>query len=576
MEKTKKNMTEDIIEETQREAIVNRPYNLAGSVKRVETERFNISEDKIEWGTSNVVPALIKLFMEALDNPIDVAIKGHCNKINIKVDNKSIWVKDNGYGVSTKKDENGEYIAYKAFCKYNTSSNYKDKKGQGQKGVNGIGIKLCTTLSTRFEVITEDTNGRLQIIATDNNLHHEIKKLKRKRGQYQTGVEIYFEPDFKIFDVDEIDEDHINRMYEYTLMQALTYQDIDFTFNGKPVSINPKSFIKLLSEDSVIEEHDDYFFAILPNESGDFKQLSYVNGLEISKGGTHITAIIDPIVKTLRDKLVRRYKTIKPSDIKNKLMIVMVAKNMKHIDWEGQVKNNITSPISNMKEYFKDTDLDKVAMKVYKNKPIIDSIVDYFKIKEEYKKKKDLNKLNKKVKIRSEKFLPSIGKNKYLFIAEGDCLSENTEVLDGNYNSVTLSTISVGDTIISGDNTKQTIIAKSKLLKPVINVKTSVGEFKGTKEHRMFVYNLSERKFEYATIGDIKQNKENYKLVRSKIHNETRIFEVHSNFNNILECNDGVVVKYSDEDYFMIFRDDKIIRVSGCDITYGDSLILSN
>jgi len=126
------NKTEQIIEETQRESIINRPYNLAGSIKRVKKDRFNITQDKIEFSTSNTVPALMKLFMEALDNPIDVAIKGGCNTIDIKVDNKSIRIKDNGYGVSTEI-QGDESVLYKAFCKYNTSSNYQEKKGQGQK-----------------------------------------------------------------------------------------------------------------------------------------------------------------------------------------------------------------------------------------------------------------------------------------------------------------------------------------------------------------------------------------------------------------------------------------------------------
>ncbi len=413
-------MVEIIVEETQREAILNRPYNLAGSVNMVETERFNIESNSVKFGPSKVVPALIKLFMEVVDNPIDAAIKHKtCTKIDIKVDSKSIWVKDNGHGVSTKIDTvDNEYIVYKAFCKYNTSSNYTHQKGLS-KGVNGIGVKLCTTLSTRFEVISEDTKGKVKIIATENNLNHDIKKMKKSKDG-STGVEIYFEPDFNIFECDEIDQEHINRMYEYTLMQALTYPDISFTFNGRQVKITPKSFLKFFGEDAVIEEQEDYFFGIIPNDMGEFKQLSYVNGLEISKGGTHINFIIDNLSKNLREKLMSKYKTIKQADIKSKLTLILVAKNMKHIDWEGQVKNNITSPLPRMKEYFDVTDLQSFTLKVYKNKNILNNIIDYFKIKDEFQKQKDLKQVSKKIKITSDKYLPSIGTQKYLFITEGD------------------------------------------------------------------------------------------------------------------------------------------------------------
>lgn len=410
------NKTEEIIEETQREAIINRPYNLAGSIKRVKKDRFNITENNILWSTSNTVPALMKLFMEALDNPIDVAIKGGCSNIDIKVDNKSIRIKDNGYGVNTTY-AGDESILYKAFCKYNTSSNYQEKKGQGQKGVNGIGIKLCTTLSSTFEVTSEDTNGKMKIVATENNLNHSTKKLK-KTGK--TGVEVYFEPDFSIFEVNEIDEEHINKMYEYTLMQALTYPNVNFRFNGKSVKIRPKQFIKLLSEESEIIEEEKYFIAVLPSESGEFRQLSYINGLEISKGGSHIDYIVENVVRSLRTKLIKKYKSIKPSDIKNKLNIVIVGRNMKNIDWEGQVKDTIASTPANIRKYFEELDLDSFSEKIYKNKNITESIIDYFRIAEEFKKKQELKKLDKpKKKIKSEKYTKAVGKNIALFIGEG-------------------------------------------------------------------------------------------------------------------------------------------------------------
>jgi DNA gyrase/topoisomerase IV subunit B len=411
------NKTEEIIEETQRESIVNRPYNLAGSIKKVTTERFNITKESVEWGESTVVPALLKLFMEGFDNPIDVAEKsGTKLTIDITVNNDSIRIKDNGYGVNTGTDSEGESILYKAFCKYNTSSNYREKKGMAAKGVNGIGVKLCTTLSTKLEVISEDTQGRLKIVATDNNLNHKVSTLK---ATGKTGVDLTYYPDFSIFEGGGIDEESINRMYEYTLMQSITYPNINFKFNSKKVSMTAHKFAKLFGDDAIVEETDNYFFALLPNELGEFKQLSYINGLEISKGGSHVDMPVQHISNVLRDKLVKKYKTIKPLDIKNKITFVLVGKGMQHIDWEGQVKNCITSSWGAIKQYFKETDLDVFSQKVLRNKPLIENIVDYFKIKEEFKKQKELKSIGKQKKINSENYYPAIKKKKNLVITEG-------------------------------------------------------------------------------------------------------------------------------------------------------------
>lgn len=408
---------EIIVEETQRESIINRPHNLAGSVKHISKERFNVTADSIEYGESTVVPALLKVFMEALDNPIDVGIKGGCNKIDIKVMPDHIEVKDNGYGVSTQEVD-GESVVFKAFCKYNTSSNYGDNRGQGQKGVNGIGVKLCTTLSTKMEIISEDVNGKVKLVATENNLNHKLTKMTPTG---KTGVTVKFWPDFNIFAGTEIDEEHVKRMYEYTLIQAMTYQDIAFTFNGKRINYTPKKFISLLNEDHVIENSDDYFLGFLPNEFDDFKQMSFVNGLETSKGGTHVDYILINVVNRLRDKLIKKYKTIKPADIRNKLTFVLVSKNVKKIDWDGQTKESITTPNKEWNEYFKDIDFDALALKIFRNKAIIDPITEVYRIKEEFKKRQELKGLEKTTKkIKSEKYLPSIGVKKYLFLVEGE------------------------------------------------------------------------------------------------------------------------------------------------------------
>lgn len=409
--------TERIDLETQRESIVNRPHNLAGSVERISKERFRITPDSIELTQTNIVPALLKLFMESLDNPIDVAIKGGCKNIIIKVDKSSITVIDDGYGISSGKHANGQTHLYNAMCEYNSSSNYKEQKGQGQKGVNGIGIKLCTTLSTTFKAISDDGKKVTTVIATDNNLNH---KVSQKKSSGKTGTAITFKPDFDIFDVNEIDQEHIDRMYEYTLIQALTYPNVHFKFNNKVVKYTPKKFISLLGETAIIEQTEDYFFAILPNDLDDFRQISFVNGLETARGGTHINVIVDDIVKGIRTKLIRKHKTIKNGDIKNKLQFVLVAKNMKHIKWDGQTKESITTPNAQMKDYFQKTDLEAFINKILKNKDIIEPITELFTLKEELKKKKELNALDKpKKKIESEKYLPATKRKKYLCVTEG-------------------------------------------------------------------------------------------------------------------------------------------------------------
>ena len=413
--------TEHIFEETQREAIINRPHNLFGSVKPIVKERFCVEEDKVQYKESTTVPALIKIFMEAVDNPIDIAIKHKLNNlvIDIKVDSESITIKDNGPGIpNIKCADLEEYMVYKAFCKYNTSSNYKEFRNQGQKGVNGIGIKGSNTLSTKFIGSSDDGKTKVTVTATENNLHHDIKEEKSSGA---SGVTVKFYPDFKIIDGKKIDEEHIKRMYEYILMQSLTYPNITFKFNAKKINYTPKKFVSLFDKACILEEQDSFFLAFLPNESDNFAQLSFVNGLETSKGGSHINYVVDNVVAGIREKLIKKYKGIKPADVKNRLTFLLIAKDVKDIDWDGQTKESITTPNKYWIEYFKDIDFNKLVAKILKSPEIIDPITEVYKIKEELKKRQEMKGLDKTVKkIKSDKYIPSIGRKKFLYLVEGD------------------------------------------------------------------------------------------------------------------------------------------------------------
>jgi DNA topoisomerase-2 len=181
-----------------------------------------------------------------------------------------------------------------------------------------------------------------------------------------------------------------------------------------------KKYIEMFNENYEMIQNENYFFAVLPNEFDDFRQFSYVNGLNIATGGTHIDHITGEIVNRLRDTLIKKYKTIKPGDIRNKLMIVAVMKDFKDLKFDSQTKEKVTNSITEIKSYFGEIDFDTLAKKLLKNSAIIDPITEVYKLKEELKKRQDMKGLEKtKKKIKSEKYLPSIGVKKYLMIGEG-------------------------------------------------------------------------------------------------------------------------------------------------------------
>lgn len=56
---------------------------------------------------------------------------------------------------------------------------------------------------------------------------------------------------------------------------------------------------------------------------GQFAQVSFVNSIATSKGGTHVSYVSDQIVKALHDRIAKKYPDLdtRPAHIKNHLFV---------------------------------------------------------------------------------------------------------------------------------------------------------------------------------------------------------------------------------------------------------------
>ncbi|MDD2505589.1 MAG: toprim domain-containing protein [Bacilli bacterium] len=187
-------------------------------------------------------------------------------------------------------------------------------------------------------------------------------------------------------------------------------------------SLPPKKYIEMFNENYEIIQSDNYFFAIMSNDFDDFKQFSYINGLNICQGGTHVEYIINEVVSRLRNNLSKKYKDIKPGDIRNKLMLVSVLRDFKNLKFNSQTKEHVTNSITEVKQYFGDIDFDALSKKILRNTNIMDPITEVYKIKEEFKLRQELKNAEKpeKKKPKDEKFLSPIGEWNRIYLAEGD------------------------------------------------------------------------------------------------------------------------------------------------------------
>lgn len=403
------------------EHILVRPNLWIGSVAPSEKETWVLNEDDtISFKKISYTEGLLKICNEAIDNSVDAGIKSNwekSTKIDITITKDTFTCEDNGTGIPVEKNESGEWIPVIATCVPMSGTNFEEDRNS--IGVNGVGIKATNIFSKKFECVTCDGKGKLKIVCTDNL---STKKVTELKPTAKTGTIISFSPDFDRFGVKEFRTELMTMIKTRLKFLSWFYPKCQFTFNGQKMGIKAKDIALMFPQPAVVLNEPNVYICIYPSEEP--YNLTYVNGLYMRRGGTQIDYILNKVITDIREKVSKKYKAIKPADIKNRLGIVCFFKGFPNCEFDSQTKETLTNSVGDITSYFQreQIDLDKFTDKILKQKEIINNITEMFRLKEELAEKKELAKLSKvKKEVDSEKYYPPIGKTakKYLMITEG-------------------------------------------------------------------------------------------------------------------------------------------------------------
>jgi len=395
-----------------------------GSVDETEIEDYFLEKDKFIQKKVSYVPGLIKIINEILDNSIDEAVRTnfeYANKIVIEMDGGHISISDNGRGIPVEiMKGTDEYIPVVLFTEAKAGSNFNDEN-RTTIGLNGIGSTITNVFSNKFDVTTCDGKKKLHLTCIDNNSKSSYKITQGTR----TGTEVTFWPDLKRFGLKTIGRVYQDLIKQRLYFLSISFPQIKFTFNEEKIRVlNEATFISMFSDTYEYFKADNYFFAVTLSDTDDFRFFTYVNGLYIKDGGNHVNYLSSEIVNRIREKLEKKYKNIKPGDIKNKLRIIAFFKDFPNPKYNSQTKENLTNAVSEIKDFLGEIDFDKFARAVLRNEPILGAIEETYKIKEEFQKRKDLKEISKGTKkIHIDKYVPPIENNTYLCLSEGDSAS---------------------------------------------------------------------------------------------------------------------------------------------------------
>jgi len=423
---------EKIIALSDIEHVLTRPAMYLGSTKKNIVEEYILEKDSFVKKEFEYVPGFITAFKEIVSNSLDENLKTKgqfANIIKIDIAKDNISVRDNGRGISSKMVEGLDVPASVAvFTNLKTGSNFSDDSTS--IGQNGVGASLTQIFSTKFYVETINSGKITKLTCRDNG--SDIKyDIKNKEGN---GTFVQYWPDFHRFSMTEIDEIHKNYLIKTITDYSICFPEISFYINGKKLNNNFKKYCELYSTNFETFTYDNIDISVYP---GEYEQVSFVNGLNTKRGGNHVDLIVNKITYALRDIIGKKYKEIKPLDIKNKTCYIINFRNFTAPRFDSQTKENLINTTKEVQDLINDIDFNVIAKKLYKNDEMMFPIIETFKIKEELKKRKELK--SKETFASKKKIAKLIDantpnrKDTILFLAEGNsALSTFIEVRNPN------------------------------------------------------------------------------------------------------------------------------------------------
>lgn len=370
---------------TDRQHILDAPDTYIGSIENVDYESYIYEDGKIINKTISLNPGLYKLFDEGVVNCRDHAVR--CSQaiisgkenilpvtnIDIGIDAEGVitLINDgNGIDVAMHPEYN-VWIPELIFGHLRTSTNYDKTEKKIVGGKNGFGFKLVLIWSSwgRVETIdhvrglkyTQEFSDNLSVIGTPRIVKHKGKPYTK----------VVFKPDYQRLGLANLSDDIIKLFRRRVCdIAAVTDRTVKVKYNSELIPVtNFTKYIDLYigpkeTTERVYEEASERWeYAVCISPSGEFAQVSFVNGIFTSKGGKHVEYIMNQIVRKLQAHITKKKKVdVKPAVIKEQLMLFLRC-DIENPAFDSQTKDFMTTAMSNFGSTCSVTDkfIEKIA-----------------------------------------------------------------------------------------------------------------------------------------------------------------------------------------------------------------------
>ena len=361
------------------------------------------------------------LIYEIVDNSIDEALAGYCDRIKVTINKDgSVTVEDDGRGVPGGMHPKLELPTLQViFTVLHAGGKFG---GGGYKiagGLHGVGASVVNALSKRMEV-TNCRDGKEYTIAFEYGNVAEPFKMAGATGQH--GLKVKFFPDDNIVETVEFEKELVRtRLREQAFLNAgICISLVDeregtedsgaaeetFCYEG-----GIKSFVEYINRKKAAEIlHDEVIYvcgsrgtsvaevAMQYNDSYNENILSFANNMHTVDGGTHETGFKSAITKVLNDygkkyNLLKNDEKLSGEDVREGLTAIVSVK-LEDAQFESQTKAKLGN--SEMRTLVESIVGEKLAIYLEENpgcgKNILEKALSAARAREAAKKARELTR----------------------------------------------------------------------------------------------------------------------------------------------------------------------------------------
>ncbi len=346
---------------------------------------------------SSMDDGIYVLVKEVVDNCIDEFAMGQGKRIEIKIADGEVSVRDYGRGIPLGK-------VVDVVSKINTGAKYDSKAFQKSVGLNGVGTKAVNALSKYFKVASV-RDGKMKVAEFERGvLTKEHKETTTDQGN---GTLVVFRPDETVFRSYHFLHEYLeNQIWNYCFLNA----GLQINFNGRNF-LSKNGLLDLLTRKTSPETNrypiihlKGADIEVAVTHTGDYGEdiYSFVNGQHTTQGGTHQGAFREAFVKAIRDFYKKDYDA---SDVRQSICAAISVRVQEPV-FESQTKTKLGSQYvseggPSMKAFIGDFLNKELNNYLHKNPAVADAMKK--RIEQSERERKELSGIRKLANERAKK-----------------------------------------------------------------------------------------------------------------------------------------------------------------------------